>query len=275
MADSIRPTSTVPLAVDDGLRRVIAGRPIAVFTDYDGTLTPIVARPELARIAAPVLAAVERLARLCVVGIISGRDLEDVRSIAPVRNAWFAGSHGMDLMSPDGTRQESPGGRALAPVLAAATDELEGLLAPIEGAWVERKRFASAAHFRQVAEESRAAVGEAVEAVVARHPELRSTGGKCILELRPDIEWDKGRALWWVFGQAGLRRGETVAVFLGDDLTDEDAFAALGDGGVGIVVGDDERPTRADLRARDVDEVLEVLSVLADCAAGDGAPGTA
>lgn len=263
MVAAARPVREVPLATAGELRRRIAGRPVAVFTDYDGTLTPIVARPELAGIGAPMLEALERMAQLCVVGIISGRDLDDVRAIAPAQNVWYAGSHGMDLMSPDGTRHASPGGSELAPVLAAATDELESLLSPIDGAWVERKRFATAAHFRQVAQASWPVVADAVDTVLADHPGLRRTGGKCILELRPDVDWDKGRALWWLFGQAGLTRGDTLAVFLGDDLTDEDAFAALGDAGIGIVVGDDDRPTQADLRALDVDAVRDVISDLA------------
>lgn len=260
-----RPTSEVPLALEDsGLRRLVDEREPAVFTDYDGTLTPIVARPELARIDEAMTAALDRLASLCVVGIISGRDLDDVRSIARAEHVWYGGSHGMDLLGPDGIHHQHPGSVELAPDLAAAADELEARLTSVPNAWVERKRFATAAHYRQVDETLWPAVAEAVDLTLAGHPRLRRTGGKCIYELRPDVDWDKGRALWWLFDQAGLDRSGTVALYLGDDLTDEDAFAALGDAGIGIVVGDDDRPTYADLRVRDVSEVLLLLEDLAD-----------
>ncbi|MFN8105992.1 MAG: trehalose-phosphatase [Acidimicrobiia bacterium] len=265
MSTTRHPTSEVPLALEDsGLRRCMAGRTPAVFTDYDGTLTPIVARPELARIDAAMAGALGRLASICVVGIISGRDLEDVRSIAHAEHVWYAGSHGMDLLGPDGTRHQHPGSVELAPDLAAAADELEDRLASIPHAWVERKRFATAAHYRQVDATLWPAVAEAVDATLAGHPRLRRTGGKCIYELRPDVDWDKGRALWWLFDRAGLDRSGTVALYLGDDLTDEDAFAALGDDGVGIVVVDYDRPTYADVRVRDVAEVLLLLEDLVD-----------
>lgn len=264
MSRTERPTSEVPLALEDAaLLGRIDGRRPAVFTDYDGTLTPIVARPELAEIDDHMVAVLDRLARLCVVGIISGRDLDDVRGIARAEHVWYAGSHGMDLLGPDGTRHQHPGSVELTPELTAATDELEARLTSVPEAWVERKRFATAAHYRQVEERLWPEVAEAVELTVADHPRLRRTGGKCIYELRPDVEWDKGRALWWLFDQAGLNHDTTAAIYLGDDLTDEDAFAALGDTGTGIVVGDDTRPTFADLRVRNVAEVLLLLEDLA------------
>lgn len=249
----------------------MAGRHPAVFSDYDGTLTPIVARPELATIGPGEVEVLERLARQCLVAVISGRDLDDVRAMCPAAGLWYAGSHGMDLLAPDGHRHQHPGSVELAPVLAAATDDLESRLGSIPAAWVERKRFATAAHFRQVDEDLWPAVADAVDAVVASHDRLRRTGGKCIFELRPAVAWDKGRALWWVFEQAGLDAAATVPLYLGDDVTDEDAFAALGDDGVGIVVGDDDTPTYADLRVRDVGEVLVLLRDLAAILEGPAA----
>lgn len=272
MSTARRPTIDVPHALEGGeLQRRITGRHPAVFTDYDGTLTPIVARPELATIDDAMVEVLGRLAERCVVAVVSGRDLEDVRRMARAEDVWYAGSHGMDLLGPDGTRHEHPGSIELAPVLASATDELEQLLAAVPGAWVERKRFATAAHFRQVEESLWPAVGDAVDRVVADNPGLRRTGGKCIYELRPDVAWDKGRALWWLFEQAGLDTASTVPIYLGDDLTDEDAFSALGDAGIGVVVGDDDRPTSADLRVRDVGEVLILLEHLATYLEGTAA----
>ncbi len=254
----------------------LAAQPVALFLDYDGTLTPIVARPELAVLDAPTRAALGRVAANCFVAVVSGRDLDDVRAMvlgskdsgAPT-SIWFAGSHGFDLAAPDGTRT-SVGNAEEHLALRAAADDLEVSLAGIPGAWVERKRFAIAAHFRQVDDASIPHVEAAVEAACRAHPGLRTTGGKRIFELRPDVAWDKGRAVWSIAERAGLGRGETTAVFLGDDVTDEDAFTALGDNGIGIVVADAARPTAADYRLATPDAVRTFLSRLAGILEGSG-----
>ena len=133
---------------DYDLTRQIADKTVAVFCDYDGALTPIVDRPEDAHIPAATLAALEALAELTVVGIVSGRDLVDVMGMVPTERVWFAGSHGFDVRRPDGTREEFPEGAAALPELAAAEEQLAERLGAIEGAWAERKRFAIAVHYR-------------------------------------------------------------------------------------------------------------------------------
>lgn len=273
-----RTTTELPDALDNpDLRRRLGAQPIALFLDYDGTLTPIVARPELAVLADNVRTELERVAARCFVGIISGRDLADVRAMfggdesadrsgggaTEADHLWFAGSHGFDVAAPDGTRTEFEEAHAHLDALGAAADDLERALVDIPGAWVERKRFAVATHFRQVDDARVPDVEEAVDRVLGAHEGLRKTGGKCIFELRPDVAWDKGRALWSLFEQAGLARDDDLAVFIGDDVTDEDAFVALGDDGIGLVVADEARPTDADYRLSTPDDVRAFLAELA------------
>lgn len=270
----LRTTTDLPRALDDPeLLRRLSARSVALFLDYDGTLTPIVARPEMAVLADDMREALERVAAQCFVGIISGRDLDDVRAMvqgadggataSAAEHLWFAGSHGFDVTAPDGTRTEQTEAHAHLDALAGAADDLERSVSSISGAWVERKRFAVAAHFRQVDDDRIPDVEAAVDRALAAHAGLRKTGGKRIFELRPDIAWDKGRALWSLFDRAGLTRGETLAVFVGDDVTDEDAFAALGDDGIGLVVADEARPTGADYRLENPDDVRVFLGRLA------------
>jgi trehalose-phosphatase len=269
-----RATTELPDALGDpDLRRRLSTQPIALFLDYDGTLTPIVERPEMAVLADDMRAELERVAAHCFVGIISGRDLADVQAmirgdgssdaVTGARHLWFAGSHGFDIAAPDGTRTELEEAHAHLDALGAAADDLERALADIPGAWVERKRFAVATHFRQVDDARVFEVETAVDRVLATHAGLRKTGGKRIFELRPDVAWDKGRALWSLFERAGLTRDADLAVFVGDDVTDEDAFVALGDDGIGIVVADEARPTDADYRLSRPDDVRAFLSELA------------
>ena len=257
-------TGELPNALTDvELRRRLAEQPFAVFLDYDGTLTPIVARPELAVLDDDMRAALARLAEHTVVGVISGRDVEDVRAMVDTAGLWYAGSHGFDIVAPDGDRVELEAAEAFRGALGDAAAALRSALASIPEAWVEEKRYADAVHFRQVDDAAIVDVEAAVDRAVAAHPGLRKTGGKRVFELRPDIDWDKGHALWSLFERAGLRRGMSLPVFVGDDLTDEDAFVALGADGAGIVVADTPRDTAARYFLRDPGEVRSFLDELA------------
>jgi trehalose-phosphatase len=241
---------------------LIAGRKPAVFLDYDGTLTPIVERPEDALLPVETRAVVARLAALLPVAILSGRDLPDVRAMVGVDGIVYAGSHGFDIERADGGRDQR--GREFLPELDAAERELRPFVEAVPGARVERKAFAIAVHFRQVREDRVDEVADAVRRVAAEHPRLRTTGGKKILELRPSLEWDKGRALQWLLEVLGLDEPGVVPVYVGDDETDEDAFRAVRNRGVGVVVrGEaDERPTAARYALRDTTEVREFLDGL-------------
>jgi alpha,alpha-trehalase len=242
----------------------LEGRRPAVFLDYDGTLTPIVPRPEDAVLPESTRAALIRLAARRPVAILSGRDLDDVRSMVGVEGLTYAGSHGFDIVTADGHREQR--GTEFSPDLDAAESDLRAALADgPPGAWVERKRFAIAVHYRQVDHSMVPEVARQVEAVRSRHPALRRTGGKMVFELRPSIEWDKGRALLSLIDVLGLGEADVVPLYIGDDETDEDAFRALRGRGIGIVVGqaEDERPTAATYRIGTPEEVRDVLDGLA------------
>jgi alpha,alpha-trehalase len=268
LRDEPRSSATLPDALDaDGVRRLAASR-VAVFLDYDGTLTRIVARPELAVAPDGTAELLERLARHCTVGIISGRDLSDLRDLIDPTGVWMAGSHGFDIRAPDGGHHVVEAARPYAAELNDATDELEQAVSAVPEAWVERKAFAVAVHSRQVDDHLLPRLDEIVGRVADAFDGLRRTGGKRILELRPAVDWDKGRAVWFLLEQAGLGRDEVVPIYIGDDDTDEDAFVALAADGVGIIVSEVDRPTAATLRLRDPDEVRAFLRALAAALGG-------
>lgn len=261
-----RTTDTLPSALQrmEELARLSAGRRLAVFLDYDGTLTPIVARPEEARLSPAARRAVEHLAECCPLALISGRDRCDVQRLVGVDGIIYAGSHGFDIAGPHGLCLEHPRGTDCLPALDRAQRALEERLAGTAGVQVERKKFAIAVHFRRAAPSRVPAVEEAVDAVLAEHAELRRGGGKKIFELRPDIDWDKGRAVLWLLNRLDLAGSEVLPLYIGDDLTDEDAFRRLAGRGLGIVVRDGPRPTAASYALEDVDEVRRFLEVLAE-----------
>src|SRR5258705_2085139 len=215
------------------------GRRLAVFLDYDGTLTPIVSHPEKALLSDSMRQALQSLVLHSPVAILSGRYLDDVRQRVNIGAIVYAGSHGFDIAGPRGVRKEIA--TEFLPRLDMVEEELGKQLAEIAGARVERKRFSIAAHYRNANASEVPKVDRAVSEVGARHRELRKMDGKKGYELLPDIDWDKGKALLWLLENQGLERAKVRPIYIGDDRTDEDAFRALEKAGVGILVSEEPR----------------------------------
>lgn len=219
----------------------LAGKRPCVFLDYDGTLTPIVARPDLAVLSDAMRDILRGLAARCTVAVVSGRDLDDVRRLVGLDDIVYAGSHGFDIAGPDGLRIQHDQGAAFIAAVERAAGKLRPAVAAIDGALVEPKRFAVAVHYRQVSPDQVPAVEAAVDDVLVAVPELHKTHGKMVFELRPRFDWDKGKAVLWLLAALGQNDDRTLPFYIGDDLTDEDAFRALKDRGVTIYVGRPEQ----------------------------------
>jgi len=226
---------------------------LAVFLDYDGTLTSIVSHPENAWLSESMRETLRSLAGRVPVAILSGRDLDDVRGRVHVDGIIYAGSHGFDIAGAGGLRREL--GAAYLPVLDAAETELREMLDEIPGAQLERKHFSVAAHYRNVNQNDAFKVAVVVDAVAARHRELRRINGKKVYELLPDIDWNKGRAVLWLLETLDLERGSALPIFIGDDRTDEDAFRALEKRGVGILVSEQPQATAASYWLKNPEDV--------------------
>lgn len=261
-ADPRRGTAAAGIDPLDAILDRMQGRRLALFLDYDGTLTPIVPRPEDAVLSEEMRALLEALADQATVAIVSGRDLADVETMVGLDNLHYAGSHGFDIVGPDGLRMQHEGARESLPELDAAEEALREHLAAIEGAHIERKRFAIAVHYRQVANGEVPRVEAAVDTVAQHHPGLRKKGGKKIFELQPDVDWHKGRAVLWLLEQLGLDSEDVLPVYIGDDVTDEDAFEALQGRGLGIRIGHPDEPTAAEYTLRDTEELQRFFGAL-------------
>jgi trehalose 6-phosphate phosphatase len=267
-----RQIEDLPHALEDGdrLARDMEGRTPAVFLDYDGTLTPIVDRPEDAVISAGMREAVRGLAARCPVCVVSGRDRPVVQQLMGVDDLIVAGSHGFDIWSPAGGELHREEGEDFRELLEDVEARLQHELGPIEGAFVEPKKSSVAAHYRLVSEDERPRVGQVVEEILADHPgELKVTPGKMVYEVQPNIDWDKGKAVLYLLGALDLDRDDVAPVYLGDDITDEHAFEALSGKGIGVFVGraDDPetagRTTSADYALRTFEEVERFMDTLA------------
>jgi trehalose 6-phosphate phosphatase len=262
----------LPNALADRARldRLLAGRRPAVFLDYDGTLTPIVDRPEDAVIAEGMRAAVRALATRCSVCVVSGRDRRVVQELMGIDDLVVAGSHGFDIWSPAGGAIEREEGAGFEPLLREVTARLHEQVDSVPGALVEPKRSSVALHFRLVAEPERPRIARVVDGLLAEHPgELKVTPGKMVYEIQPKLDWDKGKAVLYLLDALGLDGDDVIPIYLGDDITDEDAFEALRPRGVGILVGDAGDPelagrtTAAAWALASTDEVERFLDGLA------------
>lgn len=247
------------------------GRRPAVFLDYDGVLTPIVPRPEDAIMTDAMRDVLRSLAARCPVCIVSGRDRAVVEELSGVTDLVIAGSHGFDIHDPRRGVIEHDASRGWEGLVAEVTERVRAAASAIEGTQVEPKHASVALHDRHVAPGERPRVAALVEEVLAEHPgELRVTPGKFVHEIQPKIDWNKGKAVEHLIGVLDLDDADIVPIYLGDDITDEDAFRALAQRetpGLGVLVIDPAdaagRETAATAVLATVDEVGRFLDGLA------------
>jgi trehalose 6-phosphate phosphatase len=242
---------TVPTDLDAALAALAGHRPLLLASDYDGVLAPLHDDPSA---AVPAPGAGEVLTRLSAVdgvtvALVSGRGVADLQTTSGLTGPFrWVGSHGAEFDGP------------LRGELAARRDRLAALLEPVvagtPGARLEVKPASVAVHVRQVADRDRAA-RLLEEARTLADSSLTMKPGKDVLELAV-TDADKGSALL----RLGAELGAAATLYLGDDVTDEDAFRALGADDVTVKVG--EGATDARYRVADPAAVVAVLRRLAD-----------
>jgi trehalose 6-phosphate phosphatase len=233
--------------------------------DFDGTLTPIMPRPEdaaLPRDAGDVLLSLSRRADTWI-AILSGRALRDIAQKVGLDGAFYAGNHGLEITGP-GVHRVHEQAEAARSLMAELSARLQHDLAAIPGAQLEDKGLTLSVHYRRAPDEhaERRSVAT-VEQLCAPFDELRVTHGKKVVEVRPAVDWHKGEALRFLRDTIARGAAPVPTVFIGDDITDEDGFRQVGPDGYGIIVAD---PVPADTAAqaylRSPAEVVEFLRQL-------------
>ncbi|MBT8241009.1 MAG: trehalose-phosphatase [Acidimicrobiia bacterium] len=265
----LQPIDQLPSALDnyDSIAEQLTNKRLAVFLDYDGTLTPIVSRPELAVLSEEMRDIVTKLAGICTVSIISGRDRHDVEQLVGIDELVYAGSHGFDIGGPDGLAVQYDEGGNFLPVMVDLAEQVQRRIGDVEGALVEPKKYSIAVHYRLVADDAVPDIEAAVDAVLSEpeFAQIRKTHGKKVYDLQPAIDWNKGKAVDWVMRALDLDHDDVLPMFIGDDLTDEDAFVALSGRGIGVVVVSDSlRPSGAEYSVPEVPDVGRLLEQLAE-----------
>ena len=250
-------------ALADRVRSASRGFELVFLLDYDGTLTPIVDRPDDAHLAAETRQVLRDLSAQHPVAIISGRDRHDVQKRVDVDSVYYAGNHGFDISGPANNSINHIEGADFIPEIRQTIASLEGNLAELPGVLVEGKTYSVAVHTRLVADTDIPAVEKMIAEILEKHPRLLAKRGKCVVELIPDIDWNKGYAAMWLIERLQPANGTVFPVFLGDDQTDEDVFAALPDNGLGIMVAQNPRPSKASLRLGTTGDVVGFLKMIA------------
>ncbi len=247
--------------------RLKARRHILLAFDYDGTLTPIVKRPELARLSLAMKGLLKALSAnpFFSLVIISGRPLNEIKRLVGIKKIIYAGNHGLELEVPD-FRYLNPQAEKSQPVILKIYKLLSDELAHLKGVLVENKGLSLSVHYRLVRGKSNLAELNKIF-YRAVNPwrikkKVKLTFGKKVFEIRPPVKWDKGKCLKYLLAKSSQFRVKPLPIALGDDRTDEDMFNAVKDKGISIFVGRPGISSSARYYLRNVDEVKNFLERL-------------
>ncbi|KNA17803.1 hypothetical protein SOVF_076230 [Spinacia oleracea] len=261
------------------------GKRLALFLDYDGTLSPIVDNPDMAFMSEDMRSAVKNVSKLFPTAIISGRSRDKVYEFVGLTELFYAGSHGMDIMSPvkgsdafnghpncvkltDKQGKEAvlfQPASEFVPMIEEVYASLVETTREIKGATVENNKFCVSVHYRNVEEKNWKTIALRVCAILKEYPRLRLTHGRKVLEIRPVINWNKGKAVEFLLESLGLSDSdEVLPIYVGDDRTDEDAFKFLREEnrGYGILVSSIPKESNAFYSLKNPSEVMEFLKAL-------------
>lgn len=241
-----------------GVKKKLAGRPLFLFFDYDGTLAPIVSKPDSAAMSQSARMLLKKLSvnPRCRIAVISGRSVRDVSKRVGIKGIVYAGNHGLEIKRADGRVITHVPLRYLLRV-GSIKKALNTVVMKFKGAILEDKGCSVSVHYRMVVRDASKKLWSEIHRALMqdeRKGAIIVRKGKMVLEILPKVSWDKGRIVLSIL--TGFKNA--LPLYVGDDVTDEDAFEAIDKKGIGILVGGPKR-TKARYRLKDANEVEELM----------------
>jgi trehalose-phosphatase len=250
----------------DRIKQLLKDRRLFIFLDYDGTLAPIAEKPAYALIPKQTKELLREMLKSprCRIAVISGRSIKDISRMVGLSDVIYGGNHGLELAGP-GVHFDSPVSQKHRDILKKILWVLRNKLRPIKGVLIENKGLSLSIHYRRVSDKNIPLVKSVFCEVTAFNlwrNEIRVRLGKKVFEVYPSVNWDKGKAVLWLLQNMSFSENASVMpIYIGDDMTDEDAFKMLKDSGLTILVGRPQK-TYAQYYVNDTDEVLDFLKIL-------------
>jgi len=248
--------------------RIREAKHILLLTDYDGTLTPIVEKPELAYLSPEVRECLQGLAKnpRLTLGIISGRTLEDLQQRVGINDIIYAANHGLEIERP-GISFINPAAKQAIPLLRSLCQDISKAIADIKGARIDDKGLTLSLHYRLVDESRLDELNKIFTEIVKpslSSDKIRITPSKKAYDIRPAVDWDKGKAVEFI-AQKLTGEDKLLMLFLGDDVTDYDGFRTVDmNGGISIFVGDASAKPPAQYFLYSPKEVYQFLGMLGE-----------
>ncbi len=259
----------------DKLKACLREKSLFLFLDYDGTLAPLMPRPQEAQLPEETRSTLSELSHAdkLLLAVVSGRKLEDVKRKVGLARIIYSGNHGLELSSPKVKFEElaTPGYLC---VLRRIRDDLTARLSGFPGVTFEDKDITFSIHYRTVdpsrIPELKTIFHEATIVYLIRN-RIKIKEQNKVLEIWPPVNWDKGKIVKWLLARQELAgdAGDRLPVYVGDDMTDEDAFRALRERGVTIFVRGRPGVSDAEYYLKDQREVGELLKRLLELEKGE------
>lgn len=244
-------------------RRITLSNKIILCTDYDGTLVKIKKTPSLAILSKPRFELLKRLADNSNINlvIVSGRSHNSLNSLVPIKNVTIISNHGFRISSAQ-FNWIHPGVSKIFNTMRRVYPILKCELNIFEGVFVEDKEITLTLHYRNVNSNLIRGIKTKVNEIIKQYSKnLKITTGKKILEIRPDIAWNKGLAVNKFLAGNQLEKDKNLIIYIGDDKTDEDAFGILHDKALTIKVGKSKN-TSAGYYLLNVNDVYKLLKLM-------------
>ena len=210
------------------IKKSLAGKNIFLFLDYDGTLASIADHPSKAFLSAEIKKSLNKIILNpgFKVAVISGRSLPDIKSRVGIKEIIYSGNHGLEIESPE-FKYRNEIGYSYKILLGKIKEEMGHALADFKGVYIEDKKLSLTVHYRlaykkQIAK-IKSIIYKTVEAYVAAK-KIKIRNGKMVVEILPPVDWNKGLAVSWILHRPEFSDKDFYPIYIGDDITDEDAF---------------------------------------------------